>query len=174
MRSFRSLSKIMCGIAAGLALTGAAEATQLSCDVSLSILNTGQQPVSVALDSVEIRSQQYPVGWLPWRRASSGGWFETSNTPNRRLQPGQSLGDIYRPGGACIGAREVRFTFTCLSGLHAGQSYSPQSYHRDISIAANRTIVIRIGDNCWAATPNPDSFSQGGAIPNLPGFGQGN
>jgi hypothetical protein len=174
MRSFRSLALTFCALVATLSLSGAAAATQLSCDVSLSILNSGQQPISVALDSVEIRSEQYPVGWLPWRRASSGGWFDADTSPNRRLHPGQSLGDIYRPGGACIGAREVRFRYTCLGGFNAGQTYRPQSHHRDISIVANRTIVIRVGDICGAATPNPDSFSQGGTIPNLPGIGQGN
>lgn len=168
VRRFLPLSTA--AVIAGLILAGAApaRATPLSCDIDLTIRNDGSYPVSVVLDHVQVRSRQTYVGWLPWRRASGGGWMANSPQPVHLLAPGQSLHDTYRPTGVCLGAREYRATVTCLEGPRTGQSGQLSLRVANSSGHNNRNIVLTTGTTC-GFFQQPDSVTEGGAIPQAPG-----
>lgn len=147
---------------------GTARATPLSCDINLTIQNDGSYPIAVALDSVQVRSRQTYVGWLPWRRASGGGWMRNSAHPVHLIAPRRGLHDVYRPTGVCLGAREYRATVTCLEGPRTGQSTQLSARRANSSDYQDRNIVLPPGTTC-GRFEQPDSVTEGGSIPLAPG-----
>jgi hypothetical protein len=131
-----------------LTAPGPVQATALSCDINLTILNNGSRRIAFELDRVQVRSHQNWVGWLPWRRASGGGWMGNSANPVHVLAPQQRLHDIYRPTGMCLGAREYRATITCLDGPRAGYSFRPTAQRGNSASAHDRNIVLAAGSSC--------------------------
>ncbi|MCB1389913.1 MAG: hypothetical protein KDK12_12355 [Rhodobacteraceae bacterium] len=130
-----------------LLATGAGPAA--ACRYRFAVINAADVAVTINIADVQVRSRVgvgIAQGWGPWRRASSGGWFDTIN--RLRLDPGEEQVDYYGTGLLCSDRRQFRAVYICRGGSHQGSSYTAAYSDDGSQSEADRWVDLQVGRQC--------------------------